>query len=822
MPAEKNIGKTGDRVKPDRTERTADSTAADSVIAGDRKHEHQALHQHMEKAGHNFESFTTKSIPEKRRDESEDDYRSRLEKLAAGANPLVLTDGGNVVYDGGSKLNQALERSKESSVPLDQPQNMESSQHLAALASDNPALKPVSLLRDYAQALPPGEEKERLIALSRQQASEVSPEMKAYYGTENSSSPEAGKTAGAMTESMPEGIVSKTDAGYKLDVVVRENVFVEDSNDINSGASPDRIKLQNATGAILETARERFGKEGVDKLKIAPDDVGSSMTALLLGPEICNAIGPEQAKSFGNRLLVFGVAPIFGMAQEAQKAIFENSEKTLEEGEVNFLAGTGIGIVLERAHPLMIAGLTLGFTGQFINDQLNSPENSARNREILDMCSKLDASGPDELAQYSRRTKELLGPDLYKGAFGVVTGGIGIPKGHIISAETKAETEAITSGIRPQEILDNMSKLPQEACDALSWLMGHEDGPQFAFAHGGKIELPQTKDVLDDTNTMAMVGGNPFEWIKYLGKPALNPKLELAKAVEMAVETMVKPLPDVDMKRLSEALPDAGPREITERLQSRQEHFDTLVEALGKLKDPRDLLKLYEVGHRFHFVDLDEVGHGLGSQTAEIPQSRGLNLESLPGVTIFEKADGKKGVTIIPEHFKDNKSGDLLRTEDLQVPDVDGSLKPIRMDGLLRHEVGQALSQIHGWKDISVELPDGRLRSTNDLYHLGRQALIDRRERLGAELAEMYRSLETSGLSEVDILNFRDYQNLANRQVLFDSHIAGSEIGLEQTLGDLWAIHQGGSSYSANFDADLIVNFKELYAFLSENKWFRR
>ena len=822
MPAEKNIGKTGDKVKPDRTERTADSTAADSVIAGDRKHEHQALHQHMEKAGHNFESFTTKSIPEKRGDESDDAYRSRLEKLAEGANPLVLTDGGNVVYDGGSKLNQALERSKEASVPLDQPQNMESSQHLAALASDNPALKPVSLLRDYAQALPPGEEKERLIALSRQQASEVSPEMKAYYGAENSSSPQEGKTAGAIPESMPEGIVGKTDAGYKLDVVVRENVFVEESNDMDSGASQDKIKLQNATGAILETARERFGKESVDKLKIAHDDVGSSMTALLLGPDIFNVIGPEQAKSFGNRLLVFGVAPIFGMAQEAQKAIFESSGKTVEEGEVNFLAGTGIGVVLERAHPLMIAGLTLGFTGQFINDQLNSPENSARNREILDMCSKLDASGPDELAQYSRRTKELLGPDLYKGAFGVVTGGIGIPKGHIISAETKAETEAITSAIKPQEILDNMSKLPQEACDALAWLMGHEDAPQYAFAHGGKIELPQTKDVLDDTNTMAMVGGNPFEWIKYLGKPALNPKLELTKAVEMAVETMVKPLPDVDMKKLSEALPDADPRQIAERLQSRQEHFDTLVDALGKLKDPRDLLKLYEIGHRFHFVDLDEVGHGLGRQTAEIPQSRGLNLESLPGVTIFEKADGKKGVTIIPEHFKDNKSGDLLRTKDLQVPDVDGSLKPIRMDGLLRHEVGQALSQIHGWKDISVELPDGRLRSTNDLYHLGRQALIDRRERLGAELAEMYRSLETSGLSEVEILNFRDYQKLANRQVLFDNHIAGSEIGLEQTLGDLWAIHQGGSSYSANFDADLIVNFKELYAFLSENKWFRR
>lgn len=822
MPAEKNIGKTGDKVKPDRTERTADSTAADSVIAGDRKHEHQELHQHMEKAGHNFESFTTKSIPEKRGDESDDAYRSRLEKLAEGANPLVLTDGGNVVYDGGSKLNQALERSKESSVPLDQPQSLESSQHLAALASDNPALKPVSLLRDYAQALPPGEEKERLIALSRQQASEVSPEMKAYYGAENSSSPEAAKTAGAIPESLPEGIAAKTDAGYKLDVVVRENVFVEESKDMDSGASQDKIKLQNATGAILETARERFGKEGIDKLKIAPDDVGSSMTALLLGPDIFNAIGPEQAKSFGNRLLVFGVAPIFGMAQEAQKAIFENSEKTVEEGEVNFLAGTGIGVVLERAHPLMIAGLTLGFTGQFINDQLNSPGNSARNREILDMCSKLDASGPDELAQYSRRTKELLGPDLYKGAFGVVTGGIGIPKGHIISAETKAETEAITSAIKPQEILDNMSKLPQEACDALAWLMGHEDTPQYAFAHGGKIELPQTKDVLDDTNTMAMVGGNPFEWIKYLGKPALNPKLELTKAVEMAVETMVKPLPDVDMKKLSEALPDADPRQIAERLQSRQEHFDTLVDALGKLKDPRDLLKLYEVGHRFHFVDLDEVGHGLRSQKAEIPQAPSVNLESLPGVTIFEKADGKKAFTVIPEHVKDINTGDLLRTKDLQMIDVDGSLKPIRMDGLLRHEVGQALSQIHGWKDISVELPDGRLRSTNDLYNLGRRALERRAEELEMDLGELRKKLSGLGLSNEAIERRSDFRALSNKILLFDNHIAGSEIGLEQTLADLWAVYHGGSSRTPDFDLELVRVFSELNDLMMKNDWFRR
>lgn len=57
MSDEQDIGKGGDQVKFDRTERTAESTAEDSVIAGDRKHDHQQRHQEMKDSGRTFKGM---------------------------------------------------------------------------------------------------------------------------------------------------------------------------------------------------------------------------------------------------------------------------------------------------------------------------------------------------------------------------------------------------------------------------------------------------------------------------------------------------------------------------------------------------------------------------------------------------------------------------------------------------------------------------------------------------------------------------------------------------------------------------------------------
>jgi hypothetical protein len=52
---------------------------------------------------------------------------------------------------------------------------------LVVRAQQNPALEPVAQLRKYADALPPGEKKEQFVKLSREQASELSPEMRARF-----------------------------------------------------------------------------------------------------------------------------------------------------------------------------------------------------------------------------------------------------------------------------------------------------------------------------------------------------------------------------------------------------------------------------------------------------------------------------------------------------------------------------------------------------------------------------------------------------------------------------------------------------------------
>lgn len=57
----------------------------------------------------------------------------------------------------------------------------DSAMDLKALAAQNPALEPVSKLREYADKLPESAERELLTKLSREQAAELSPEMRSRY-----------------------------------------------------------------------------------------------------------------------------------------------------------------------------------------------------------------------------------------------------------------------------------------------------------------------------------------------------------------------------------------------------------------------------------------------------------------------------------------------------------------------------------------------------------------------------------------------------------------------------------------------------------------
>lgn len=57
----------------------------------------------------------------------------------------------------------------------------DSAMHLKALAKQNPALEPVSKLREYADKLPESAQRDLLTKLSREQAAELSPEMRNRY-----------------------------------------------------------------------------------------------------------------------------------------------------------------------------------------------------------------------------------------------------------------------------------------------------------------------------------------------------------------------------------------------------------------------------------------------------------------------------------------------------------------------------------------------------------------------------------------------------------------------------------------------------------------
>lgn len=251
---------------------------------------------------------------------------------------------------------------------------------------------------------------------------------------------------------------------------------------IDSSGARKLAQLEKGTQEILNCASQRFGEDQIASLKIKKDDVGMATSALLLGPDLCNMIGEEEARKIGKRLIVFGVAPMLGMSQEAQKQFTEHTKETIHEGSSNFLIGTALGAVLERCHPAILGTLTVGAIGAITVDQLNSPEHKIRNKEIADISAQVDQSSNADLIRFSERTKVLIGPEIYHGAFALATGGAGLPEGKAIR---KAGEEQIGNGlskIDAKKLIERAKSLGQEAIDSLSSVLGPK--PRWALAGG--------------------------------------------------------------------------------------------------------------------------------------------------------------------------------------------------------------------------------------------------------------------------------------------------------------------------------------------------
>lgn len=241
-------------------------------------------------------------------------------------------------------------------------------------------------------------------------------------------------------------------------------------------------QIDKAAETLLESAGQRFGKEEVASLNIAKGDVGAATSALLLGPAVCKFMGAEQTSLIGKQLVVFGIAPMFGAASEAHKQFSEHLDKTTFDGSSNFLIGTAIGAVLEKAHPAILFSAVIGGCGYVAVDQLASPEHKERNAKLAEINNKLKTCSNTELLNFADHTKTTLGPEYYKAAFDITTGGAGLPEGSTLGAGIKEETSNIVKQINFAKVAESFKGLGKECWDAMGVLANGGNQRRWAFA----------------------------------------------------------------------------------------------------------------------------------------------------------------------------------------------------------------------------------------------------------------------------------------------------------------------------------------------------
>ena len=108
-----------------------------------------------------------------------------------------------------------------------------------------------------------------------------------------------------------------TGAGSDASKPIQDRSATEHRSENSESSQQPRIsnerlaQVEHATQQLLQTASDRFGADKIEKMHINKDDVGRAISALLLGPDVCQLMGPDQSSSFGKRLIVFGIAPMF-------------------------------------------------------------------------------------------------------------------------------------------------------------------------------------------------------------------------------------------------------------------------------------------------------------------------------------------------------------------------------------------------------------------------------------------------------------------------------------------------------------------------------
>lgn len=235
--------------------------------------------------------------------------------------------------------------------------------------------------------------------------------------------------------------------------------------------------------------------------KFAKDDVGSALALYVLGPETFKKLGAQESKNFGDKFLVFGLAPMFGACEKASDE-WENNRAGLGlKGSTNFYLGTVIGALLERAHPIIGLG-ALGVGGTLaVNELALTPEAQERNGKLVNLAQYMNTVSPEQLIQYAQHTKRVLGPPVFEALFDTATGGVGIPTGNVAKAELKEKiAEGVVSipdkkaiGEITLNAVQTLDKMGERTYQAICGIFGLKKGDEWAIAGGGKMPVGQTE-----------------------------------------------------------------------------------------------------------------------------------------------------------------------------------------------------------------------------------------------------------------------------------------------------------------------------------------
>lgn len=194
----------------------------------------------------------------------------------------------------------------------DSPPKSETVELLKKEAASNPALEPVAALRAYADSQPDGPERERLLQLAKEQASELSPELRKRYQDEATGEE-------TLLNSAPEPIAEKHGDGWLLKVGISETVAATDPESMDWVEASQRIaRLPLETqfeilGTGLKAGLEKYSQEereralgrligtvqGIGEVSVNLAKIADFTASILIGDQERAA---KQGEEFGTAL----------------------------------------------------------------------------------------------------------------------------------------------------------------------------------------------------------------------------------------------------------------------------------------------------------------------------------------------------------------------------------------------------------------------------------------------------------------------------------------------------------------------------------------